>query len=1371
MIRKTHVSLAVCLLLLGLTGAAYAGGADVEVEIQSPGQGQCVNNGDEVGTGGIVGGEALPSPRNVPVRLRLRSAGGAPLILTFSTEAELFTVLFDFPAGQEEAVTDVYAIPANLIPDGRDIELEIIARSFDNPNLTARDTVTFTLDRTPPLLDIATDLNQIPDCSVDDPVLDISPVDNFDPNPTIESRIEFNGCLRRQIFTTGDACGNRQEFEYTSQTPGDPADITAVLRGFRCPVDGLCETFGPDAQPFAPGDRIGRGTVTYQITEPTGCVDRVRASLIRAEDYVEDCPDPNNLVPDENGEIFDPCPSLIQGTPIDEAGDYVARLVVSSCGAEILRDELEFTVLDRPIADAGGPYVVVQGETVMLDGGRSQVAPELGGIVSYAWDLNRDGFFDPGELGDDINQNGIRDPWEVDRQNNGFDFAADLDGNGRIEGREVFSAQNGQIRPVELETMLDGVYEVRLRVTGGNGAEAFAAASLTVRDVDADCQIGGPYQGFEGVPVVFDASASSEGHPSDPIIAWNWDFGDGVRPQRGDNLAMPAHIFRQAGEYTVTLGLEDIDSLIECEATVTISEVLPVVEGIAALDEAPLEGRPVRFTAGDTRPGSDSDPIINYRWQFGDGTEQNGVALREPMQTFTDDGVYEICLTVADEDSEASGCIDIVVADLQPTAVFDGPAQAVEGQPVMFDAEGTIAGGAADGLARIEWNFGDGEPPVVVDDLDDPDSFLMEHTFARNGRYTVTLTAYDEDSEATYRQEIIIDDTRPRAAIDALYPAGERSGVEGAPLEFDASRSAAGADRIVDYRWNFGDGNTRTTQIPRVTHTYQDDGSYQVRVTVVDEDGSTESAELIADVVNRDPVIRLVANETQVELGQEVRFRTVVDGNVPASATPQIAVVVDDVTADLPPLVVEWDFGDGGISTELSPTHRFAELGELTVRVLIEDKDGGTAEAEIEIEVTAAAPRIEQVAEQRVAEGDTLEFSVLVEAPPLGDGFATLDVNIPGLPPGAAIEIVPEGQNRRVNVTWTPTYYQAGRYQLQVRAAALEVARSDRTRTVTIVVAEAGTPKLAAVGGTSGRGVVTLFDYAANQFRAVAEVELGLGAGGLAAQPDGQRVFVAVPGSNRVAVVQTIAPLRQTPLRRIPVGRSPSAVAAGMGHMWVVNSGDDSLSIIATDTLKVVRTVSLAPLAGPSDIVWLGAGFEGLAAPRLAVVSRRSGHVALVDPDAALAGRAAIAGQVRLGGVLTRVVADPITGWLHIADSKARRIYRVAAADVAAGAANAADGVGLAFAPLDLAHQGETLFVATGNGLLRITDDGDVTAAEALIEAQSLTTADDQILSGGALVVASPTRIDNLAPGDLAPQLGAASARVRRMVTFVARED
>ena len=76
-----------------------------------------------------------------------------------------------------------------------------------------------------------------------------------------------------------------------------------------------------------------------------------------------------------------------------------------------------------------------------------------------------------------------------------------------------------------------------------------------------------------------------------------------------------------------------------------------------------------------------------------------------------------------------------------------------------------------------------------------------------------------------------------------------------------------------------------------------------------------------------------------------------------------------------------------------------------------------------------------------------------------------------------------------MTLNWRPTFYQAGRYTFQVRAEAIGVPDSDRTRNVQIRVIEGGTPRLAAVGGTPGRGVVTIFDYGRDDFRAVAEID------------------------------------------------------------------------------------------------------------------------------------------------------------------------------------------------------------------------------------------------------------------------------------------
>ncbi len=1387
--RKIGFWLATCLC----TSTAWAGGNLPTVEILSPTAGQCVNNGGEVGTGGILGGEAVPEPNVVEVRTRLGDPEGRPLSITINVDgADVLTSRYDFQDGATEADVEFYIDPFILFDSPR-LDMTITVRPLDDPNTTAVDDVVFELDREPPVIRVDIDqLDAIEQCA-EVPDLDFILLDNVfsnppaepaqnDPTVQLDTREEIDGCLRRTIYTVTDTCGNAQEYELSTQIPAPEGTISSRLVGYRCGIDGLCVTDGDDAVTFDADDRIGRGTVVFEIDAPVGCVDLVDAVLMTEEDFVDECPAFEDLEVDENGLLINPCPFLVPGQAIEEPGGYVARLTVSSCGQEVVRDELPFTILDPPVADPGGPYVVTQGEPVMLDAGGAVVPEELGGLVGYAWDLNGDRFFDSGELGEDLNGNGIEDPFEADRNNNGmWDPPVDINGNGEIDLLEVFPALGGVAAPVALETDADGEFSVSLRVTAGNGAEALAEASVTVEDIDPDCQIGGPYEALEGEAIVFDASASTAGHPSDPLVAWNWDFGDQVNPQRGDDLPRPAHIYRQAGEFTVTLELEDIDSSAECQAIVTVAEVEPVVEGIGTLNDEDelVEGETIVMTAGESRAGSDSDPLVDFAWairRVGQAGEpllaDNGPLLRSPEFVFDDEGDYEVCLTVTDEDGDATtDCFELSIADLSPIARCAGPEEAVEGEELAFDALGSRPGGPADPIVRIEWDFGDGEPPVVVDNFNVAQPAPVLHTFRGNGLYTVNMTVFDEDNDARCSFDIDVADTRPTAALEVLYAGGEQTGYEGEPVEFDASDSAEGADAIVRYTFDFGDGSPPlVSDEPRVEYSYADNGDYQVRVTVQDQDGSTEQATLVARVANRDPTVELRANELQFELGQQVQFVTVIDGNVPQNGNPQVAAVVGDVEADLPPRVVEWDFGDGSPpDTRLRPDHRYNAIGEYTVTVLVEDADGGTAEAEIEVEVTAAAPRIAIVEPQTTREGVELVVDVAVEAPLLGEDPATLQINIPGQPPGAEVEVLEDGPaDRIVRMTWTPTYYQAGRYTLQVRAAAVEVPRSDRTRNISIIVDEGGTPRLAAVGGTAGRGVMTIYDYGADDFRAVAEVELGLGVGGVAAAPDGRFVFAAVPGSDRVAVVQTSGRLQPTPVRRIPVGSRPASVATGMGYVWVVNAGSNDMSIIEIETLKVVGTVDLAPVQTPTDVVWLPDGFDGIAGATLAVIGRRGGHVAIVDAAAALAGQDAVLGSIQTGGVLTRIAAAP-TGWLHVADAKTRRIYRMNASDVAGGR-DAGDGVPLSFAPRDLTYQGETLYVATGDALLEVTDDGDVRSADLLIEAQALTTADEQILGGGALVVASPTRIENLSPGVLGRLRNAGATRIRWLTAFVALE-
>ena len=77
-------------------------------------------------------------------------------------------------------------------------------------------------------------------------------------------------------------------------------------------------------------------------------------------------------------------------------------------------------------------------------------------------------------------------------------------------------------------------------------------------------------------------------------------------------------------------------------------------------------------------------------------------------------------------------------------------------------------------------------------------------------------------------------------------------------------------------------------------------------------------------------------------------------------------------------------------------------------------------------------------------------------------------------------------------------------------------------------------------------------------------------------------------------------------------------------------------------------------------MVWLPAGFDGLEEPRLVVITRHSGHIAVIDPGKVVNGEflRAVTKKHQIGAMLNRIVADPVSGDLFISDVKARQLYR-----------------------------------------------------------------------------------------------------------------
>ncbi len=298
----------------------------------------------------------------------------------------------------------------------------------------------------------------------------------------------------------------------------------------------------------------------------------------------------------------------------------------------------------------------------------------------------------------------------------------------------------------------------------------------------------------------------------------------------------------------------------------------------------------------------------------------------DPMYTFNESGVYDVTLTITDDEGlTATDTVTITVSNQSPIAVATATPESGN-VPLEVEFTGSSSTDNTD-IVSYAWDFGDGNTSSEADPT---------HTFDSIGTYEVVLTVTDDEGlTGTDTITIQVTEEGGNQAPIAVATANPTEGE--APLAVIFNGAASSDDlAIVTYFWDFGDDSRTSTQVNPVL-TYEIPGTYEVSLTVTDSDGLTST----------DTVIIVVSDGVENLAPEAVISATPQSGNAPL----EVSFTGSGSTDDVEIISYDWDFGDGNNSTEADPSHTYSEAGNYIAELTVTDGEGLTDTATVSINV------------------------------------------------------------------------------------------------------------------------------------------------------------------------------------------------------------------------------------------------------------------------------------------------------------------------------------------------------------------------------------------------------------------------------------
>jgi len=374
------------------------------------------------------------------------------------------------------------------------------------------------------------------------------------------------------------------------------------------------------------------------------------------------------------------------------------------------------------------------------------------------------------------------------------------------------------------------------------------------------------------------------------IDQWHWDFDDG-------NFSLdqnPTHIYADTGFYNVILTISDTNQCVNSMSNLV--SVIPVPEVSFTMSDTVLcHGNALQLNA------TGSQGIAQWHWDFGDGGFSN---LQNPFHYYLSEGTYLITLTATDSAGCSGTATDQILILPEPVADFEY--QNYTCATILFNDLSTAPVGY--NIVEWQWDFGDGFSATVQN---------PSHNYSSGaGVYDVTL--------------IVTADSAGYGCMDTIIQTVYTTGLPSVYFTWDPEPTTLGnqtnfygtsGNSVIDWYWDFDDGNFAVVQEP--VHTYNSSGIFSVKLTITDIDGCQNT----------------VMHDVTVSLPPDLDF----EWNYSCEGDPVQFNILSPPT-DIPAVESwSWTFGDGGLSSDMEPLHIYTSSGNYNVSLTIVDTSGAMA--------------------------------------------------------------------------------------------------------------------------------------------------------------------------------------------------------------------------------------------------------------------------------------------------------------------------------------------------------------------------------------------------------------------------------------------